>query len=158
MPYLALCRSSFLLVVLALMLSCGAPPPANNASTESKFAPKTAGTRGGSLSYRISSPPSTFNYLVATNEPSILISLYLLSSRPIEFDHATQGYRNALAETWTFAADRQTVDMKLREGIKFSDGKPITTADVAFSLAAIYDDRTQAAAWKDSMSINGKRI
>jgi peptide/nickel transport system substrate-binding protein len=116
------------------------------------------GTRGGTLAYRITSPPSSFNYLVANNEPSVLIAFYMLNSRPIEFDHATQKYRNALAETWTFGADRQTVDMKLREGIKFSDGQPITTADLAFSLAAMYDPRSEAAAWKDSMSVNGKPI
>ncbi len=81
-----------------------------------------------------------------------------MSSRPIEFDHSTQKYRGALAESWTTAPDRQTVDLKLREGIKFSDGQPITTADLSFSLAAMYDSRTQAAAWKDSMSVNGKPI
>lgn len=158
MPSFALARRLAAFLSFSLFLvSCG-PPPATNTTPDSKFGAKVAGTRGGSLAYRITSPPSTFNYLVALNEPSILISFFLLSSRPIEFDHATQKYRAALAESWTFAADRQTVDLKLREGIKFSDGSPITTADLAFTLAAMYDPRTQAAAWKDSMSVNDKPI
>lgn len=140
------------------LVSCGQPPTANNSSTDSKFGAKVPGTRGGSIAYRLTAAPGTFNYLVATDESSILASFYLMNSRPIEFDHSTQKYRAALAESWTFGADRKTLDLKLRDGIKFSDGKPITTADLAFSLAAMYDDRTQAASWKDSMSVNNKPI
>lgn len=151
-------RLSVFLFFSTLLVSCGQPPATNTVSGDGKFAPKVPGTRGGTLTYRITAPPSTFNYLVANNEPSILIAFYMMSSRPIEFDHGTQKYRGVLAESWTFGSDRQTLDLKLREGIKFSDGRPITTADVAFSLAAMYDPRTQAAAWKDSMSMNGKPI
>ena len=153
-------RRLFVLLLLStLALACGAPPTANNSNTTgSKFPARVAGTKGGTLTYRITAPPSTFNYLVGLTEPTILISHYMMNSRPIEFDHSTQKYRAGLAESWTFGTDRQTVDMKLREGLKFSDGQPITTADLAFSLAAIYDPRTNAAAWKDSMSVNGKPI
>ena len=63
-----------------------------------------------------------------------------------------------LAESFETSEDGLVYTFKLRDGIKFSDGKPITTADVAFSLAAMYDPRSQAAAWKDSMSINNKPI
>jgi peptide/nickel transport system substrate-binding protein len=157
MTYLTPVRCLSLLVLFALMSAC-APPPATNTATDTKFPAKVAGTRGGTLAYRITSPPKTFNYLVAEDEPSILTALYLLNSRPVEFDHTTQGYRAALAESWTFQSDRQTVDMKLRDGIKFSDGRPITTDDLAFTLAAMYDERSRAAAWKDAMSINGKPI
>src|SRR5687767_7150574 len=123
---LTMLRRLLVLVLLStISIACGGPQTANNAPTDSKFPPRTTGTRGGTLNYRITAPPSTFNYLVANNEPSILLSFYLLSSRPIEFDHATQKYRGALAETWTLAADRQTVDLKLRDGVKFSDGKPL---------------------------------
>lgn len=161
MTYLTkLPRLSLLASLTFLLLSCGAPPPpaTNTSTSDTKFAPKVAGTRGGTLSYRITAPPATLNYLVATNEPSILISLYMLTARPIEFEHSTQGYRAALAESWTVASDRQTVDMKLREGLKFSDGHPITTEDVAFSLAAMYDPKSEAVAWVDSMTIKGKPI
>jgi len=151
-------RLSLFVLLAALTLSCGQPPATNTSNSDSKFAPRVAGTQGGTLTYRLSGPPSTFNYFVADTEPSVLVALYMMSSRPIEFDHATQKYRNALAETWTLGPDRKTVDMKLREGLKFSDGQPLTTEDLAFSLAAMYDDRTQAAAWKDSMSMNGKPI
>ena len=149
----------FLLMSALFLVSCG-PPPANTntAGGDQKFGPKVAGTRGGSLAYRLTAPPTTFNYLVATNEPSVIVAFYMMTARPIEFDHATQKYRAALAESWTVGADRQTVDLKLREGLKFSDGKPITTEDVVFSLAAMYDPKSEAVAWIDSMMVNGKPI
>ena len=150
-------RRVSLFVSFAILFSSCAPPASNTAPGASP-ATKGTGTRGGTLSYRITAPPSTFNYLVANNEPSILIAFFLLQDRPIEFDHGTQKYKGVLAETWKFADDRRTVDLKLREGLKFSDGKPITTEDLAFSLNAMYDPRSEAAAWKDSMSVNGKPI
>jgi peptide/nickel transport system substrate-binding protein len=141
-----------------LALSCTPPPPTSNTASNSKFEAKTAGTRGGSLTYRITAPPATLNYLVATTEPSILVSLYMMTARPVEFEHSTQKYRAALAETYTVASDRQTVDVKLREGLKFSDGHALTTDDVVFSLEAMYDPKTEAVAWVDSMMIKGKPI
>lgn len=160
MTYLTPLRRLSLLVLISLMLlACGAPPPANNsAATGAKFAAKVAGTRGGSLAYRITAPPETFNYLVAQKEPTIFVALYMMTARPVEFDPAAQKYRTGLAETYTVAADRQTVDVKLREGLKFSDGHALTTEDVAFSLAAMYDPKTEAVAWVDSMSFEGKPI
>ena len=151
-------RVSLFASLAFLLLSCVQPPANTNTATGSKFEAKVPGTRGGTVSYRMSAPPATFNYLVATNEPSILISFYMMTGRPIEFEHATQKYRAALAESWTVGADRRTVDLKLREGIKFSDGQPITADDVAFSLAAMYDPKSEAVAWIDSMTINGKPI
>lgn len=151
-------RMIALLFFAFLALSCTPPPPASNTASNSKFAPKTAGTRGGSLTYRVTAPPATLNYLVATTEPSILVSLYMMTARPVEFEHSTQKYRAALAETYTVASDRQTVDVKLREGLKFSDGHALTTDDVAFSLDAMYDPKTEAVAWVDSMTIKGKPI
>jgi peptide/nickel transport system substrate-binding protein len=159
--FMSLRRVSLFVVFAFLLLSCEQPPPSNttsNTAGDPKFAAKVPGTRGGTLSYRLSAPPTTFNYLVATNEPSILVAFYLLNNRPIEFDHATQKYKPVLAESWKFGDDRKTLDLKLRDGLKFSDGHAITTEDLAFSLAAMYDPKTEAAAWKDSMSVNGKPI
>ena len=45
-----------------------------------------------------------------------------------------QGVKPGLATEWTVGDDGMSVTLKLRDGIKFSDGSPITTADVAWSL------------------------
>ena len=119
---------------------------------------KTTGTRGGSVAYKFTSPPTTFNYLLAADEPTVITSFFLLNSRLIDFDHRTQKYIPALAESWKTADDGVTVDIKLQSGLKFSDGSDLTSDDVVFTLRAIYDERTHAVAWKDSMLIDGKPI
>ncbi|MGV2435198.1 MAG UNVERIFIED_CONTAM: ABC transporter substrate-binding protein [Anaerolineae bacterium] len=38
----------------------------------------------------------------------------------------------ALAESWTVSDDNLVYDIKLREGFTWSDGTPITSADIAY--------------------------
>ena len=45
-----------------------------------------------------------------------------------------QGVQPGLATEWKVSDDGQTVTLKLREGIKFSDGSPILPSDVVWSL------------------------
>ena len=45
-----------------------------------------------------------------------------------------QGVKPGLATEWKVADDGMSVTLKLREGVKFSDGSPILPSDVAWSL------------------------
>lgn len=147
-----------LLFVYLLAIACGGPSePASNIG-EPNSQQKGAGVRGGAITYRVTAPPKTFNYLVADDESTILTALFLMQSRLIEFDPVAQKYRPALAETWQVGADGRTVDVKLRDGLKFSDGTSITTKDVAFTLNAMYDKRTNSPIFSSSMLIGGKPI
>lgn len=145
-------------LLLPFLLSCRQPPASNTATGTGKPEQRTTGTRGGKLVYRVSSPPKTFNYLLANDEPSILTAFFLLNSRLVDFDHSTQTYVPGLAETWTTSSDRRSVDIRLREGLKFSDGQPLTSSDVAFTLEATYDERNKAEVFRDALLINGKPI
>jgi peptide/nickel transport system substrate-binding protein len=144
-------------LLLALLFSCRQPPPSNTTTGSAKPEQRGIGTHGGKLVYRVSSPPKTFNYLLANDEPSILTAFFLLNSRLVEFDHSTQTYVPGLAEAWTTSADHRLVDIRLRDGLKFSDGQPLTSSDVAFTLEAAYDERN-AGVFRDALLINGKPI
>src|SRR6185369_10490145 len=146
----------FALVLLPLLLSCRQPPASN--TTTAKLEQRGIGTRGGKLVYRVSSPPKTFNYLLANDEPSILTAFFLLNARLVEFDHSTQTYVPGLAEAWTMGSDHRSVDVRLRDGLKFSDGQPLTSSDVAFTLEAVYDERNKAEVFRDALLVNGKPI
>jgi peptide/nickel transport system substrate-binding protein len=153
-------RYSLLAVFLLLpfLFACRQPPASNTTTATAKPEQRGIGTRGGRVVYRVSSPPKTFNYLVANDEPSILMAFFLLNSRLVEFDHTTQTYVPGLAETWTTGPDRLSVDIRLRDGLKWSDGQPLTSSDVAFALEAAYDERNKAEVFRDALLINGKPI
>ena len=145
-------------LLLPFLFSCRQPPALNTATGTATPEQRGIGTRGGKLVYRVSSPPKTFNYLLANDEPSILAAFFLLNSRLVEFDHSTQTYVPGLAETWTMGADRRSVDIRLRDGLKFSDGQPLKSSDVAFTLEAMYDERNRAEVFRGALLINGKPI
>src|SRR5215475_4867818 len=114
--------------------------------------------RGGKIIYRLSSAPATFNYLQASDENSLIVAFYLMGGRLIEFDHKNQQYVPGLAESLRRLDDGRTVELTLRDGIKFSDGHPITAEDVIFTLRAIYDERTASPVFRDAMMIGNRQI
>lgn len=133
-----------------MALSCGSPTQPG--------VPQTTGMSGGTLNYRLSSAPSSFNYVMAADEPTMVASFVLLAGKLAEFDHKEQKYVPAIAESWKLAEDGRTVNLKLRSGVKFSDGKDVTAEDIVFSFKVIYDEKTNSPAWKDAMLINKKAI
>lgn len=150
-------RFLWLLLFCIFAGSCAAPP-AGNSQPQAKSMEPQAGTRGGTLVYRLTSEPTTCNYQLAADESSILLSLYLLQSRLIDFDHRSQTYVPSLADSWQLGADGVTVDVKMREDAKFSDGRPITAEDVVFTFQAVYDERTKSPLLRDALSVGGKPI
>ena len=114
--------------------------------------------RGGKIIYRVSSAPATLNFLQPSDDSSLIVAFYLMGGRLIEFDHKNQQYVPGLAESLRRLDDGRTVELTLRDGIKFSDGHPITAEDVIFTLRAIYDERTASPIFRDAMMIGNRQI
>lgn len=149
-----------LLIVLAVSalaaVSCeraAEPPKQQELQRE-----RTPGTRGGSLTYKLTSPPKTFNYLMVSDEYSFTVAFYLMSGRLVEFDHDQQRYVPALASEWRLNEDGRTLDLSLREGLQFSDGHALAAEDVLFTFQALYDERTASPSFRDAMIIGGRPI
>src|SRR5438105_13601775 len=142
MSFMILRRLSLVaLLVVTLTSACVQPTPTNTGGDFPARA-RTTGKPGGKVTYRVTAPPKTFNYMMAADEPTILVAFFLTGSRLVEFDHDKQAYVPALAESWQLGADGRTVEVTLRDGLKFSDGQACTSDDVAFTLRALYDKRT----------------
>lgn len=157
-------RRLFLLASFALLLftiACQQQPqqPAPGASQNQQPArERVVGTRGGTITYRMTSPPQTFNWMMAKEEFSIAAAFYLLGGRLVEFDHDQQKHVPGLAESWKWADDKRTLEVTLRDGLKFSDGHPLTADDLLFTMRALYDERTQSPIYRDTMLVSGKQI
>ena len=91
--------------------------------------------RGGTLVLGSTQVPRHLNGAVQSGAATALPSTQIFAS-PLRFDDKwnAQPY---LAEKWSLAADGKSLTLNLRKGAVFHDGKPITSADFAFSIMAI---------------------
>jgi peptide/nickel transport system substrate-binding protein len=149
------------LALLLTALACrqDAPPrPSPQQGETGLVRERVAGKRGGELSYRVITPPGTFNYLTAADESTLFVAFILLGGRLAEFDSDTQGYVPGLAESWKLADDSRNLELTLRDGLKFSDGHALTADDVLFTFRALYDERTASRIFRDAMLVGGQPI
>lgn len=147
------------LAACLLLSGCGGPSqrPDGNSSQQAENQ-IVNGQPGGSITHRVTTPIKTLNYFLADDEPSVLLTLFLMNDRLVALDHREQKYVPSLAESYSVTPDGLAVDVILREGLKFSDGAPLTSKDVDFSLKAAYDKRTNSPIFRDSLLIGGKEI
>jgi peptide/nickel transport system substrate-binding protein len=143
------------LTTLGAVGACRSPAPSSNQTAAHN---RVIGRQGGRLSYRVASPPRTLNYLLASDEPSVIVSFYLTGGRLVEYDHDSLRYIPGVAEKWKLAEDGRTIEVALREGVRFSDGHPLTAEDVAFTFRALYDEGTPSPVFRDAMTIGGRPI
>jgi peptide/nickel transport system substrate-binding protein len=119
-----------------------------------------AGTpRGPAVKALVSSvraEPRTFNRY-AGRDSVLEIVTCLTQARLVRIDRRTQELQPWLARSWTASPDGLTYTLQLREGVRFSDGAPFTSADVLFAFRAIYDQRT-GSALGDSMRVGGQPL
>jgi peptide/nickel transport system substrate-binding protein len=147
------------LALLLLLVACQQQPaPQTPQSQQPARGERVVGTPGGSLVYKLTSPPQTFNYLMAKEESSIIVGFYLLGGRLVEFDQDQQKHIPGLLESWKWADDKRTLELTLRDNLKFSDGHSLTADDILFTMRALYDERTQSPVYRDTMIIGGKQI
>jgi len=76
--------------------------------------------------------PKTFNPITA-NEGSSDNIIRLIFSGLTTIDAPTQKVLPALAESWSLDPDQKTWTLKLRQGVRWSDGEPFTADDVVFT-------------------------
>ena len=130
--------SAAILVVAGLLWrGClsGAPAPGSETSAPPR--------RGGQLVASARGVPRTFNRLVAVDQPSDMFAT-LTQGSLVRMNRATFELEPWLAEKWESSADGRTHTLHLRQGVTWSDGTPFTSADVLFSLQALYDPKVES--------------
>ena len=113
-------------------------------------------TRGGELIASLRSEPATYNRYI--DHSTAGEALALLTQAPLVFvNRTTDTLEPWLAESWSESADHLTYTIKLRQGVLFSDGIPLTSADVLFSFRALYDPKVASPLAGDTL-VNGKPL
>jgi peptide/nickel transport system substrate-binding protein len=114
-----------------------------------------AARRGGeaAITATARSEPRSFNRLVARDRTSALVAT-LLHARLARIDLDTQELEPELAASWEAAEQGRVFTVRLRDGVRFSDGTPLTAGDVVFSFRAVYDQRV-GSPLAEPLKVNG---
>jgi peptide/nickel transport system substrate-binding protein len=100
--------------------------------------------------------PRTFNPILSTDGSSDDAIRDLFDSI-VRMNELTMLPEPGLAESWDVAPDRKSITFHLRHGVKWSDGAPFTSHDVAFTMQVIYD-KSVPNSMRSLLSIDGKPI
>jgi peptide/nickel transport system substrate-binding protein len=114
-------RLGVLLALLALSLTACNP---NQFRSQAAQAPRIVVTT--------TSDPKTFNFVTSDDANSTEI-LGLMYAGLLSTNGLTGELEPELAESWEISPDQKRITYKLREGLKWSDGEPITADDVVFT-------------------------
>ena len=110
--------------------------------------------KAGELRLSITGDPKTFDPLQVTEENSEIVR-YLTGATLLRIDRVTDEVRPELAEAWNIDKKGQSISFRLRAGLKFSDGTPLTTDDVARTLRMAFDSRNASPAGDAFLSERG---
>jgi peptide/nickel transport system substrate-binding protein len=127
---------STILAVLGLA-ACSSSATSSGAAGQS---PSAAPQRGGTLTFATGSYPQDMNpYSPTADNISIAVfgAWWEFLVRPAQ---SGTGYKPWLASSYTISPDNTTYTFHIRQGVKFSDGTPMTAADVLFSLHRAFTD------------------
>jgi peptide/nickel transport system substrate-binding protein len=145
-----------LLVQLLAIFCLAAPSPDPLQPKEEVQVCKDAGQYGGRLVVGLRAEPKTLNPVTAEDAVSREVIGGLMADL-VHINRSTQQSEPALAKSWKVSADGLTYTLKLRRGIRFSDGQPFDADDVIFSWA-VYTDQKIDSPQRDLLILNGKPI
>ena len=96
--------------------------------------------------------PKTFNYALIQEAPNV--SHFIHAGLIAENEKGE--LEPDLAESWQFSEDKQRIIVTLRQGLKWSDGQPLTVEDVMFSYQELYFNEKIPLPIRDSFRIGAK--
>jgi peptide/nickel transport system substrate-binding protein len=83
----------------------------------------------------VGTDPATFNYALNQSSPNVFGYIY---EGMISTDGITGEFIPAQAESWEVSDDSLRIVFTLRDGLKWSDGEPLTADDVLFTFNDVY--------------------
>jgi len=111
----------------------------------------------GELAWTIGYDPKTFDPAKVDDQESEMVR-YLTAGVLLRFNRHTQEVTPSLAESWTVSQDGRTVTFRMRQGLKFSDGSPLTSKDAAWSVRRVLLPDTKAPVAEEFVSPAGVTV
>lgn len=92
--------------------------------------------RGGTLTMLEFTNPAALCTIATTSAATAIVHSKIFDSL-LEFEGPDLTPKPGVAESWSASDDKLTWTFKLRKGVKFHDGKPMTSADVKYSMESV---------------------
>ncbi|MBI2897326.1 MAG: hypothetical protein HYY06_27460 [Deltaproteobacteria bacterium] len=110
--------------------------------------PGTGGTPepGGTMVVHADSEPPHFNYMLKPDAMATWIAMHDVLETLVRLDPRTLEIVPELAERWEVSDEGKTITFHLRSGVEWHDGRPFSSADVAFTFDRLMDPNVLAAA------------
>ncbi|HLW75523.1 MAG TPA: ABC transporter substrate-binding protein [Bryobacteraceae bacterium] len=107
------------------------------------------------LRFCLRTEPKTFDPALVEDDASQAIR-YLTGGVLMRVNRATQELEPELALSWKIGENGRAIALKLRENVRFSDGSPFTSGDVAFTFKRLMDPAMHSATGDTFRSGEGK--
>jgi peptide/nickel transport system substrate-binding protein len=114
------------------------------------------GQYGGTLVIAQGAEPKTLNPVTASDARSREVIGRMMADL-IHINRDSQKTEPSLAKSWTESHDGRVFTLKLRRGLRFSDGQPFDADDVLFSFQVYLDEKIHSPQ-RDLLIVGGKPI
>jgi peptide/nickel transport system substrate-binding protein len=148
--------STAMFLALNIYHSPAAAQVSAGADTEFLITHSDVGIPGGRLVASLTAEPKTFNPVSLSDDASKAVVNGMVADL-VHINRDSQLPEPALAKSWGVSADGRKYTIKLRSGLHFSDGFPLTADDVLFSFAVYLDERVHSPQ-RDLLVIGDKPI
>ena len=136
-----------------LPLSSHQPPQAGE---ELQITDHEIGHYGGTLVVAQTTEPKTLNPVTAADVRSREVTGRMMADL-IHINRDSQKTEPSLAKSWVESRDGRVFTLKLRHGLRFSDGQPFNADDVVFSFQVYLDEKIHSPQ-RDLLIVGGKPI
>jgi len=110
--------------------------------------PTSDGPRQNVVRVVLTNDPTSLSLIGNTDQPSAQIAR-LVSDGLLDYD-AEARFVPRLARSWEVSPDGLDVTFRLRDGVRWHDGVPVTARDVVFTVQRVRDPATQSRVWASS--------
>ncbi|OLB84618.1 MAG: hypothetical protein AUI17_06975 [Acidobacteriales bacterium 13_2_20CM_2_55_5] len=145
----------FLLAASPFFFASSLPQPPQRGE-ELQTSDNEIGRYGGTLVVGQRTEPKTLNPVTAADAPSREVIGRMMADL-IHINRASQQGEASLAKSWTVSKDGRMFTLKLRRGLRFSDGQPFDADDVLFTFQVYLDDKVHSPQ-RDLLIVGGKPL
>jgi len=149
-------QATLIAIVLAAAATSAGPALGGFPPEDLLVTDNLPGHSGGVLSVALRSEPKTLNPVLAVDISSREV-IRCLTADLIHINRASLKTEPALAKSWKVSPDGLFYTLKLRRGVRFSDGHPFDADDVVFSFQ-VYLDQKVHAPQRDLLVVGGRPV